>query len=214
MPRIHTSWASQPLPPRYLRAILQLPGELRPIALRSFHSIGCRAQLDQISTTSSQHAIQLHRVSTPSSFLEGHGGEKEKQLGEGIGRKIVEGDHTQRPGGRRSVGLEASDEYGAMGNANALEVNEDKDEKTGHEVLQQNGLFKGLKPNHVSRVFSTSDFRIGIDTSPSACQSLSSRRRHKMISHRTFKKSSTILKPANPPVKTTFWPHTESIGEC
>ncbi|RDI88659.1 Serine/threonine-protein kinase [Venturia inaequalis] len=48
----------------------------------------------------------------------------------------------------KGVGLEASDEHGAMGNANALEVNEDKDEKTGHEVVQQNGLFKGLKPNH------------------------------------------------------------------
>lgn len=131
--------------------------ELRPVVLRSFHSIACRAQLEQISTLSSLYATPSQGVITSPAFLERYGRENGKLLEEGTERQIDEGDHIQKPDEHDVVGLEGSDEHGGMVNANALEVNEKEDEEPGLKIFQRNGISKrrktiSEKPVHVSRV--------------------------------------------------------------
>jgi hypothetical protein len=96
------SWASTTLPPRYLRAVLRLPGELRPIALRSFYSIAYRAQLQQVAANSVQHEIPLNGVNRSHAFLAGIKRDDRKELG-GV-RGDAERQDIGRSGGHEGVG--------------------------------------------------------------------------------------------------------------
>jgi hypothetical protein len=110
---LNTSWASTSLPPRFLRAVLQLPGELRPIALRSYHSIACRAQSQHITSHAVQYDIPLHGVNRNHVFLGEQAGEDGK--GDDVGRGIELSDKNERTG-RKGKTEQAKDSGLSMGN--------------------------------------------------------------------------------------------------
>jgi len=109
---LKTSWASKSLPPRYLRAVLQLPGELRPIALRSFYSIAYRAHLQQITSNTAQYDVPLHGVNTSRAFQLGQEREDGKDLEngkvDGVEKGIAISDELERAGS--TEGIEAAEQ--------------------------------------------------------------------------------------------------------
>lgn len=61
-------WASTNIPTRHLRAVLSLPSELRPVALRSFYSLAYRSQLQQIVSNSAANERASNALAHSQSF--------------------------------------------------------------------------------------------------------------------------------------------------
>jgi hypothetical protein len=114
-------WASAALPSHHIRAVLRLPGELRPIALRSFHSIACRAHLRQIAANGLQQEVPLTRLNKSRSLL---AGTKRK---DGNGKKEI-----GRSGGHGGIG--------DTGNGRDIAKSNGKGEKGGFGLVKENGL--------------------------------------------------------------------------
>jgi hypothetical protein len=93
------TWASltsTTIPTRHLRAVLRLPGELRPLALRSFYSLAYREQLQHIGTSWTGNELAPNGLQVfPNEGLAG------SSLGDG--REFGIGSAVEGKGGNKEV---------------------------------------------------------------------------------------------------------------